>query len=121
MAENTKGTSIWATLETAQTLRLLSDRTGIPMTDLLDQIFKNVRKQLIQLNKDRRLLFLCDHDPANRMTHIRLSDGFLGLINPNDLPREIRDELNAQTEKENQELRGDNPFRKQVEKESVSQ
>jgi hypothetical protein len=102
-------TTAWVTVETAETLRIMSERTGISQTDLLDQIFKNVRKQMSLFKKSGRLLFLSDCYTNDNMpkTIIRLSDNFLGLVCENDLPPSAREFYSKKTAEENKQIRGE--------------
>lgn len=101
-------TSAWITVETAETLRILSEATGIDSTAILHEIFgKNVKKLLADLYEGKRLLFCTEYDLANKEIHLKFSNSFLGLVNLSELPPTAQKYYRDLKAKEDKELRGE--------------
>ncbi|MGD0160335.1 MAG: hypothetical protein ABSB89_08555 [Candidatus Bathyarchaeia archaeon] len=100
-------TTAWITTETAETLRILSEATGIDSTAILHEIFgKNVKQILADLYEGKRLLFMVEYDLANKEIKLKFSNSFLGLVNFSELPPTAKRYYSALKKKEDAELRG---------------
>ena len=83
-------TTISVNEETSRILRELSNRTRIPLYDIMDELGKAVKVILECGTSAQRLNFMIDPDLPNRMVHLRFNENLtLGDL-PLGLQRQIR-------------------------------
>jgi len=111
-------TTAWITTETAETLRILSEATGIDSTAILHEIFgKNVKQILADLYEGKRLLFCTEYDLPNKEIHLKFSNSFLGLCNLSQLPPEAQKYYSDLQKVEDAELAGNKELAQKLRKE----
>lgn len=83
-------TTVSVNEETGRILRELSDRTKIPLMDIMDELGRAVRVILECGTEARRLNFMIDPDLKNRMVHLRFNENLTLADLPIGLQRKIR-------------------------------